>query len=99
MSSGAVGVGGEVSPRIDEWVADCPGVSARIVDVHLVGRIGRDSAAAHDIHLPVEVQRSRLSCSPRYCCDRANGVGRRIEAERVGGVHHWPPWKSDAPPT
>src|SRR4029077_3484593 len=41
-----------------------------------------------DIHLPIEAKRSRLPCSPRYRCDRADAVTRGIEAERVGGVHH-----------
>ena len=52
----------------------CPAVSAWIIDVHLVRRIGRGSAAAHDKHQAIEVKRSRLACGPvvweqwwRYC--------------------------------
>ena len=66
----------------------CPSVSAWIVDVHFVRGIGRDSPATHHLHLSVKVKSSRLACSPRYRCYRANGVGDRVEAERVGGVHH-----------
>ena len=52
---GAVGIGWEVAPRSVEWRTDGPTVSAYIIDVHLIGWVGRDSAAAHDIQLAVEV--------------------------------------------
>src|SRR4029077_354518 len=87
-ATGAVGVRGEVSTPGDEWVAGCPGVGARVVDVHLVRRVGRDSAAAHDIHLPIEAKRSRLPRGPRYWCYCANRVSHGIEAKRVGGIDH-----------
>jgi hypothetical protein len=48
---GAVGVGWEVATRIYERRnrrTCCPGISARIIDVHLIRRIGSGSAAAHD---------------------------------------------------
>src|SRR5437667_7072373 len=59
-----------------------------MIDVHLRGGIGRDSATAHDIHVTVEGKASRLPRGSRYRCYPADGVGGRVEAERVGGVHH-----------
>ena len=91
----AVTVRGEVAPRSHkrrDRGTCCPTVSAHAVDVHLVRRVGRDSAPAHDQHFctcPVIVRKcSRLPCGPRYGWYREDEVNRRVETEGVGGVHH-----------
>ena len=85
---GAVGIGREVAPRMVERDAQAPGVRAWVVDVDFVGRIGRHSASAHHIHLPIEVQSTRFTSGSRYGRNGADAVSRRVEAERVGGVDH-----------
>ena len=85
---GAVGIGGKVAPRIREWQTNRPRISARVVDVHLVRWIGRDSATAHHIHVTVEGKPSRLARGTRYRRDGAGGVSRRVEAEGVSSVDH-----------
>ena len=84
----AVSIGGKIAPRMIEGRTCAPSVRDRIVDVDYVGRIGRDSAATHHIHVSVEVKPSRFSSGSRYCRNRADAVSRRVEAEGVSGVHH-----------
>ena len=84
----SISVGGEIPPCIAKWVTRCPSVSAWIINIHFVGGIGRDSPAAHHIHLSVKGKRSGFPSSSRYGRNRANGIGNRVEAKRVGGVYY-----------
>ena len=71
-----------------------PAVRDRIVDVHFIRRVGRDSATSHDQHDAVEVQRSRFACGSRYCRYRADGVRYWIEAKELVVSITAPPMKS-----
>ena len=75
---GAVSIGREVAPRFDERCANRPTIRHRIVDVHLVRRIGGLSTAPHDIHRVAEVKPSRFSRGPRYRRNVTDGIGHRI---------------------
>ena len=85
---GAIGIGGEVAPRMVEGHTCAPGVRARIVDVDFVGRIWRHSTTTHYVQVAVEVEPSRFASGSRYGRNRADGVSRRVEAEGVGSVHY-----------
>src|SRR5262245_13764723 len=84
----AVGIGWEIAPSVHEWLTRCPAIATWIVDVHLIRGIGRDSPAAHHIHLVAELKPACLSRGPWYGRDRADGIGGRVEAEGVSGVNH-----------
>ena len=81
-------VGREIAPRRHERRKDRPAVIERIIHVHLVGRVGRNSPAAHHEHLAVQGKRTCLACRPRYGGNRADTISGRIEAKRVSGVNY-----------
>src|SRR5213079_1534798 len=77
-----VGVGREVAPGLGERCANRPAIGHRIVDVHLVRRIGCLPAATHYIHRVAEVKTARFGCGPRYRSNIADGIGHWIINKR-----------------
>ena len=63
--------------------APLPGAGARVVDIHLIRRIGRGSAPAHDPHLAIDVERSGLACRPRYAGNGADSIRHRVIDKRL----------------
>ena len=78
----AIGVSGKVAPGLGERCANRPAIGHRIVDVHLVRRVGCLPAATHHIHRVAEVKPPCFGCGPRYRGNVTDGIGHRIINKR-----------------
>ena len=76
----------EVASCIGECRAEGPGVGCRIISVHLIRRIRRSPAAAHDPHLAIKSQRPCLTRRPWYAGNRADGVCYGVINEGIGRI-------------
>jgi hypothetical protein len=81
-----VSIGRKVAPRLDERCANRPAIRHRVVDVHLVRRIGSLSAATHYVHRVAEVKSSRFGCGSRYRCNVTDGIGHWIIDKRDSAI-------------
>ena len=81
-----ISIGREVAPRLDERCANRPAIRHRVVDVHLVRRIGSLSAATHHVHRVAEVKPSRFGCGSRYRSDVTDGIGHWIINKRDSAI-------------
>src|SRR4030095_15730102 len=77
---GAVGISGEVAPRVNERRAKRPNTAHRIIDIYFVG--DQIKRAAHHPHVAVEIQPTRVACRSRYACNRLDRVSYGIKAKR-----------------
>src|SRR4029453_13352120 len=76
----AIGVSGEVAPRVNERRAKRPNTAHRIINIYFVG--DKIKNPPHPPHVGVEIQPPRVSCRSRYACNRLDRVSYGIKAKR-----------------